>query len=165
MKVASSLFFASLALAAPQGQIERRQVAQELSKGEKTWSRLITKLTILGSDCKDVTFIFVRGTTEPANLVGQRFRREMIPPLTGITLKGMIIGGKLVPELRKVFPSLAVEGVTYGAGIAGNLLPGGGDPAGITEATKDYTLASKLRCLSALWGLTDLQVQSAPSLS
>jgi hypothetical protein len=55
----------------------------------------------------------------------------------------MIIGGKLVPELRKVFPSLAVEGVTYGAGIAGNLLPGGGDPSGITEATKDYTLASK----------------------
>jgi cutinase len=44
--------------------------------------------------------------------------------------------------LRKKFHSLAVEGVTYGAGIAGNLTPGGGDPAGIAEATKDYKLAA-----------------------
>jgi len=107
MKVATSLFFAGLALAVPQGQIERRQVAQELTKGA----------------CKDVTFIWVRGTTEAANL-------------------GAFVGAKLVPELRKVFPSLAVEGVTYGAGIAGNLVAGGGDPAGIAEATKDYTLAA-----------------------
>jgi len=106
MKVASTLFFAGLALAIPHGQLERRQVAQELSKGA----------------CKDVTFIWVRGTTEAANL-------------------GAFVGAKLVPELRKVFPSLAVEGVTYGAGIAGNLTPGGGDPAGIQEATKDYNLA------------------------
>jgi len=41
-----------------------------------------------------------------------------------------------------VFPSLAVEGVEYGAGVAGNLNAAGGDPAGIKEATKDYTLAS-----------------------
>jgi cutinase len=38
---------------------------------------------------------------------------------------------------------LAVEGVTYGAGVAGNLTPGGGDPAGIQECTKDYNLAGK----------------------
>jgi hypothetical protein len=71
MKAALSLIFAGLALAAPQGQIERRQVAQELSKGEKNGPGLIAKLTSLGSGCKDVTFIFVRGTTEPANLVSQ----------------------------------------------------------------------------------------------
>lgn len=41
-----------------------------------------------------------------------------------------------------MFPSLAVEGVEYGAGVAGNLTPGGGDPAGIKEATKDYMLAA-----------------------
>jgi hypothetical protein len=35
MKVASSLVFAGLALATPHGQIERRQVAQELTKGEE----------------------------------------------------------------------------------------------------------------------------------
>jgi cutinase len=40
-----------------------------------------------------------------------------------------------------VLPSIAVEGVEYGAGVAGNMTPGGGDPAGIKEATKDYTLA------------------------
>lgn len=41
-----------------------------------------------------------------------------------------------------MFPSLAVEGVEYGAGVAGNLNAQGGDPAGIKEATKDYTLAA-----------------------
>jgi hypothetical protein len=65
---------------------------------------------------------------------------------------GYIIGGKLVPELRKVFPSLAVEGVTYGAGVAGNLGPGGGDQAGIKECTKDYNMAGQscsiYRCLT-----------------
>jgi cutinase len=47
----------------------------------------------------------------------------------------------LVPELRKVFPSLAVEGVEYGAGILGNFQSGGGDPAGVREAKKDFNLA------------------------
>lgn len=41
-----------------------------------------------------------------------------------------------------MFTSLAVEGVEYGAGVAGNLNAQGGDPAGIKEATKDYTLAT-----------------------
>jgi cutinase len=44
--------------------------------------------------------------------------------------------------MRKVFNSLAVEGVDYGAGVTGNFMPGGGDYAGIKEATKDYTLAA-----------------------
>jgi cutinase len=44
--------------------------------------------------------------------------------------------------MRKVFTSLAVEGVNYGAGVTGNFMPGGGDYAGITEATKDYNLAA-----------------------
>ncbi|TLD38419.1 hypothetical protein E2P81_ATG00962 [Venturia nashicola] len=105
------LLSAAFAAAAPSIEgsavLEKRQRATELSSGS----------------CKDVTFIWVRGTTEAANL-------------------GQIIGGKLVPQLRKVFPSLAVEGVEYGAGVAGNLTPGGGDPAGIKEATKDYNLAA-----------------------
>ncbi|QDS70915.1 hypothetical protein FKW77_006479 [Venturia effusa] len=105
------LLFATFAASAPAPDappiLQKRQRAKELSTGA----------------CKDVTFIWVRGTTEAANL-------------------GQIIGGKLVPELRKVFPSLAVEGVEYGAGVAGNMTPGGGDPAGIKEATKDYNLAA-----------------------
>lgn len=44
--------------------------------------------------------------------------------------------------MRKVFKSLAVEGVDYGAGVTGNFMPGGGDPAGIKEATKDYKMAA-----------------------
>lgn len=48
-----------------------------------------------------------------------------------------------------MFPSLAVEGVNYGAGVAGNLNAQGGDPAGIKEATKDYTLAAT-KCPNAI---------------
>jgi cutinase len=44
--------------------------------------------------------------------------------------------------LKKKFSSLSVQGVKYGAGIMGNLTPGGGDPAGITEAVKDYNMAA-----------------------
>jgi len=109
MKLLLPVVLSSLAAALPT-DIERRQgrgVSNELTKGE----------------CKAVTFIWVRGTTESANL-------------------GQYVGVPLVAELRKTFTSLAVEGVTYGAGVAGNLTPGGGDPAGIAEATKDYTLAA-----------------------
>jgi len=73
--------------------------------------------------CKPVIFIWVRGTTESPNL-------------------GAIIGGQLVPQIRKVIPDIAVEGVTYGAGIGGNLTPGGGDPAGIADAKRLYSLAA-----------------------
>ncbi|QDS73483.1 hypothetical protein FKW77_009148 [Venturia effusa] len=110
MKASVILSLASVALAAPAANIEKRQMtmtANELTKGS----------------CKEVTFIWVRGTTELGNL-------------------GEFVGGRLYPELKKVFPSLAVEGVAYGAGVPGNLLPGGGDPAGIKEATKDYNLAA-----------------------
>jgi len=108
MKYLAPLLLSALVAAAPT-DVETRQgggKAYELTKGP----------------CKEVTFIWVRGTGEPANI-------------------GPIIGVKLVAELRKVFPSLAVEGVEYGAGVGGNMTPGGGDPAGIAEATKDYKLA------------------------
>ncbi|TID26032.1 cutinase precursor [Venturia nashicola] len=110
MKAVAILSLASVAFAAPAADLDKRQMmvmsATDLTKGS----------------CKDVTFIWVRGTTELGNL-------------------GEFVGGRLVPELKKVFPSLAVEGVAYGAGVPGNLMPGGGDPAGIKEATKDYNLA------------------------
>ncbi|KAF2430227.1 alpha/beta-hydrolase, partial [Tothia fuscella] len=73
--------------------------------------------------CKDVTFIWVRGTTEAPNM-------------------GSFIGTKLLPELRKTFPSLAVEGVKYSAGLMGNFQPGGAGTDGVAEATKDYKLAA-----------------------
>jgi cutinase len=57
-------------------------------------------------------------------------------------VQGQFIGSKLVPELKKKFSDLAVQGVTYGAGIMGNLQSGGGDPAGIAEAVKDYNMAA-----------------------
>lgn len=44
--------------------------------------------------------------------------------------------------LEKTIPSIAIEGVTYGAGIMGNLIPGGGDTDGIKEAVRIYNLAA-----------------------
>jgi len=105
MKVIAPLVLASLVTASP--ALQRRQVAQELTKG----------------DCKAVTFIWARGTGEPANL-------------------GPIIGGQLAPALRKKLPDIAIEGVTYSAGVMGNLTPEGGDAAGIAEAKKLYNLAA-----------------------
>jgi cutinase len=48
-----------------------------------------------------------------------------------------------VPEIRKVIPSVAIQGVEYGAGVMGNLLPGGRDPTGIANAVKDYTMIAE----------------------
>jgi cutinase len=47
-----------------------------------------------------------------------------------------------VPQIRKKIPDISVEGVTYGAGIAGNLTPEGGDAAGIADAKRLYNLAA-----------------------
>jgi len=107
MKVLSPLVLAGLVAATPAHSIERRQVAQELTKGS----------------CKAVTMIWVRGTGEAANL-------------------GRIIGGQLVPAVKKKLPDIAVEGVTYSAGVAGNLTPEGGDASGIAEAKRLYNLAA-----------------------
>jgi len=114
MKSLIAFLWASLAAAAPSTDLERRQ-----SRGK---SAMVANDLHDGS-CKDVTFIWVRGTIETANL-------------------GQFVGSKLVPEIKKKIPSLAVQGVKYSAGIAGNLTPAGGDAKGIEEAVKDYNSAA-----------------------
>jgi len=83
--------------------------------------------------CKDVVFIFARGSTEPGNV-------------------GFIIGPPLFKELRKLVPSLAIEGVPYAAGLGTNMLPGGADPKGVEAATKLFTQAHAKCPNSALVG-------------
>lgn len=57
MKASVVLSLASVALAAPAVEIEKRQMTMTMEQ--------LTK----GTGCKDVTFIWVRGTTELGNLV------------------------------------------------------------------------------------------------
>jgi len=114
MKAATTFLLASLAAAAPSADLHKRQFGG--------------KSTMMANDlhdgpCKEVTFIWVRGTTETANL-------------------GQYIGSRLVPEIKKKIPNIAIQGVKYGAGIAGNLTPAGGDAKGIEEAIRDYNMAA-----------------------
>jgi hypothetical protein len=52
------------------------------------------------------------------------------------------VGAGLLPALKSQFPSLAVEGVTYDAGILTNMRADGADPVGVTNAKKVYELAA-----------------------
>jgi len=108
MKAFSVLLLASLVNAIP-SELERRQFGGYND--------------LKGGTCKDVTFVFVRGTFEGAPV-------------------GSIIGPGLISAIKSKIPNTAVQGVAYSAGVAGNLMPGGGDPAGISEAKKDYELAA-----------------------
>jgi len=114
MKAAATFFLASLAAAALSADLDRRQVF-----GGNT----MVANDLHDGPCKEVTFIWVRGTTETANL-------------------GQYIGSRLVPEIKKKIPNIAVQGVKYGAGIMGNLTPAGGDAQGIAEAVRDYNMAA-----------------------
>ncbi|PBP15383.1 hypothetical protein BUE80_DR013880, partial [Diplocarpon rosae] len=66
--------------------------------------------------CKPVIFFFARGSTEVGNL------GSVVGQPAGRALKGAL--GE---------DQVAVEGIDYAAAIRTNLLPGGADPAGVTE--------------------------------
>jgi len=105
-----ALGLASLATALPSSELQRRQggsTANDLTSGE----------------CKAVTLVFARGTTEPGNM-------------------GSVVAGPLVRELKKAIPSLAVQGVKYAAGVATNMGPGGADAQGVSEANRLLKLAA-----------------------
>jgi cutinase len=137
MKAAATFFLASLAAAAPSADLDRRQlfggstmVANDLHDGP----------------CKEVTFIWVRGTTETANLVSDitlaQLAATQLVSYADWFAQGQYIGSRLVPEIKKKIPNIAVQGVKYGAGIMGNLTPAGGDAQGIAEAVRDYNMAA-----------------------
>lgn len=52
------------------------------------------------------------------------------------------MGAGLLPAIKQKFPSLAVEGITYDAGILTNMRPDGADPVGVANAKKVYELAA-----------------------
>ncbi|KAI1851322.1 hypothetical protein JX265_000444 [Neoarthrinium moseri] len=75
--------------------------------------------------CRDVIFIFSRGSTEVGNM-------------------GAIVGPEVSDRLKAAFGSskVATEGVTYAALLSTNFLPGGADLAGISLMTSLLTRAA-----------------------
>ncbi|KAF9878450.1 ankyrin repeat protein [Colletotrichum karsti] len=69
--------------------------------------------------CRDVIFIFARGSTEVGNM-------------------GSTVGPPTSDGLKKCYGDnrVATEGVDYAAGLTTNFLPGGADPEGVTAMKK-----------------------------
>ncbi|KAF1810061.1 cutinase-domain-containing protein [Eremomyces bilateralis CBS 781.70] len=114
MRILSTISLAVLAAAAPVELVER----QFGGGGGGSTSNELTQ-----GSCKEVVFIFARGSGEPGNI-------------------GMIIGPPLISALKALVPNTAVQGVPYSAGIAGNLQRGGTDQASINTATQIFNQAN-----------------------
>src|ERR1700712_2254137 len=64
----------------------------------------------------------------------------------------MIIGPQVFGPLKKQYPDIAIEGVTYGASIGGNMTPGGAEPGGVKNAQQLFTSAASKCPKAALVG-------------
>jgi cutinase len=85
--------------------VATRQILDRTGLTENEFSSLI------GGGCKDVIFVWARGSTEAGNM-------------------GAIIGQPLGDELRREYGrDLAIEGIDYAALLSTNYLPGGTDLA------------------------------------
>ncbi|KAI9046832.1 hypothetical protein LZ554_008913 [Drepanopeziza brunnea f. sp. 'monogermtubi'] len=82
--------------------------------------------------CKPVIFFFARGSTEIGTM------GSTVGPPTGEGLKSAFGAG-----------NVAVEGISYAAGLGTNALPGGADPAGIT-AMKDLLNGAASKCPTSI---------------
>ncbi|PGH10949.1 hypothetical protein AJ79_05195 [Helicocarpus griseus UAMH5409] len=103
----SLALLASLAAASPIN--EQRQLGGSTENG-------------LRGPCKDIAFIFARGSTEIGNM-------------------GTICGPPTADRLRDEFgeDKVAVQGVNYPARLSTNFLPSGGDPDGVRDMTSHIT--------------------------
>ncbi|TDZ35280.1 putative cutinase 1 [Colletotrichum spinosum] len=103
MKFFSTLVLASTALAFP------TQSTRQLGRVGSTANEFKT------GGCKDVIFLWARGSTEIGNM-------------------GTVVGPGVANSLKSAFSGqVAVQGVDYAAALSTNFLPGGADPDGITE--------------------------------
>ncbi|KAL0940556.1 cutinase [Colletotrichum truncatum] len=87
--------------------------------------------------CRDVIFVFARGSTELGNMV----RPAPPPPRLGCFLplkppsQGSTVGPPTSDGLKKRYgdDKVATEGVDYAASLETNLAPGGADPLAVAE--------------------------------
>lgn len=113
--------------------------------GQTVCSGLTSSVTVstefTHGGCRDIILLFTRGTLEPRNMVRSPASTDcngMAWILTKIAKQGLVAGRELSRSLKDHYGAakVATEGVEYPATEETNLLPGGGDPAGIAELTR-----------------------------
>ncbi|KAF2424821.1 cutinase-domain-containing protein, partial [Tothia fuscella] len=119
--LAATVGMASLAAAAP--AMSPEQLNTKRLEERQLFGGGMFELT--KGPCKKHTLIFARGTTEAVNI-------------------GSYVGYPLLNVLKKKgFTDLAVEGVTYGAGVMTNIFStGGADGDGVKDANRLFKLAA-----------------------
>ncbi|KAK1474283.1 cutinase [Colletotrichum tamarilloi] len=117
------LTLTATALCSPILLIHRAQVDTTVQLQSRQTGTIAKEYTQGG--CRDVIFIFARGSTEVGNM-------------------GSTVGPPTSDGLKKKYGEnkVATEGVDYAAGLTTNFLPGGADPVGVDEMKRLLTDAT-----------------------
>ncbi|KAK1500425.1 cutinase [Colletotrichum abscissum] len=117
------LTLTATALCSPILLIHRAQVDTTVQLQSRQTGTIAKEYTQGG--CRDVIFIFARGSTEVGNM-------------------GSTVGPPTSDGLKKKYGEnkVAIEGVDYAAGLTTNFLPGGADPVGVDEMKRLLTDAT-----------------------
>ncbi|KAK1452995.1 cutinase [Colletotrichum cuscutae] len=117
------LTLTATALCSPILLIHRAQVDATVQLQSRQTGTIAKEYTQGG--CRDVIFIFARGSTEVGNM-------------------GSTVGPPTSDGLKKKYGEnkVATEGVDYAAGLTTNFLPGGADPVGVDEMKRLLTDAT-----------------------
>ncbi|KAF6839175.1 cutinase [Colletotrichum plurivorum] len=139
MKSLTILTLAALAIASPV-HIDHTD-ANEIARLSTRATGPVSKEFTMGG-CRDVIFIFARGSTEVGNMATD-IRRSVVADVNA-QLQGATVGPPTSDGLKKRYGEnkVATEGVDYAAALTPNFLPGGADPAGVIEMKKLLTDAT-----------------------
>ncbi|OHF02492.1 cutinase [Colletotrichum orchidophilum] len=123
MKTATVLAITATALCSPVLLKDRAQTGATVQLESRETGTIEKEYTEGG--CRDVIFIFARGSTEIGNM-------------------GSSVGPPTSDGLKKKYGDnkVATEGVDYAAGLSTNFLPGGADPVGVDEMKRLLTDAT-----------------------
>ncbi|GKT57549.1 cutinase precursor [Colletotrichum tofieldiae] len=123
MKNFVTLCLAAVVVSSPVMLIEHTEVDTATQLESRQTGAIAKEFTQGG--CRDVIFIFARGSTEAGNM-------------------GLIVGPPTSNGLKKRYgdSKVATEGVDYAAALTPNFLPGGADPVGIDEMKRLLTDAT-----------------------
>ncbi|KAI3558344.1 cutinase [Colletotrichum abscissum] len=137
------LTLTATALCSPILLIHRAQVDTTVQLQSRQTGTIAKEYTQGG--CRDVIFIFARGSTEVGNMVSPRRASESRVRISLDRIRdGSTVGPPTSDGLKKKYGEnkVAIEGVDYAAGLTTNFLPGGADPVGVDEMKRLLTDAT-----------------------
>ncbi|OLN86277.1 putative cutinase 1-like protein 2 [Colletotrichum chlorophyti] len=141
MKVLAALIIAAFAVSSPVPATEQALLNTTAQLNIRQTGIIAKEFTMGG--CRDVIFIFARGSTEAGNMVIPVPQRMFRSPNARIR-NGTSVGPPTSDGLKKKYgdSKVATEGVDYPAALSTNLLPGGADPVGVAEMKRLLTDAT-----------------------